>query len=616
MPRFTPKMSASSDLLLSNSRGAFLTFPTIQIRNDRHKEREIENPTKYHGFHWGTQKLVESWFASAGGELLSPENQAGFHTDLVTAEKFYSVKGSQVVEEIFVPDSLPAFAVSYYPGPMQIEFQPELDIRDRYAHSHYNYSSTFHGGICLTNSGEWWAAIGEGDIKAKNQYRYKFYPQDFERGDIAESWVHSPCSFKGSRFHFGFGKSREEALSCLALMKNGFYQLKREKAEKIKSLYAHHRVSTQNEALNRAFHATVAQFLSIQNKDMLPASGDRWFAGDSGWLRDAAISLEAYFELGLYGKAREILSFWLKKELLNDDGIFAEKLEPSPQWKGVDSTLWLLRRAGEYVRFSGDKYFLEDKGPLLRESLSRIIDKRATTRGLLKCNAYETWMDTKFTPREGYPVEIQALFAYDCLLYCSILEEKFCDTLARFAQASTNAIRTLYKCKAKVEGVERKYLCDCLSPALEKAEAITPNQLIVLDCGLADDELENDVLAVVRAKLSGKGVRTLAQEEVGYFSRHVGDCSYHRGSQWPLFNCMAAKAEIRQGKPERAFNSYIYPLMDDALEKNVGGIPELYNGDGSDAAVPKYQSWSMASFIVACKEYERASSGQQKLSQK
>ena len=608
-----PKPSPGSDLMLSDSQGAFLVIPTMQVRNGRHKEREIENPSKYHGYFSGTQKLVESWFATAGGEPLSPENQSGFRTDLVTAEKTYSVKGVEVVEEIFVPDSLPAMSVAYYTGPLLVEFQPELDIRDRYAHSHTNYSSTFHGGISLTQSGGRFVAVGEGEIRALNQFRYKFYPQDFDRGDIAESWVHSPCAFKGSRFGFGFGKSAEEAMANLATMKNNYFALKRDRAEKIRAAFVRHKISTQNDALNRAYHAVVAQFLSIQSGGRLPASGDRWFAGDSGWLRDAAISLEAYFELGLYGRAREILSFWLSRERMNEDGVFADRLDPSPQWKGIDSTLWLLRRAGEYVRFSGDKYFLEENGPLLRESLARLIDRRVTTRGLLKCSPYETWEDTKFTPREGYPIEVQALFAYNCMVYCALLEEKFCDTLARYASASINCIRTLYKSKTKVEGVERKYLCDCLSPALEKAESVTPNQLVVLDCGLADEELENDILAVVRAKLSGKGVRTLAPDEVGYFAKHVGDCSYHRGSQWPLFNYMAAKREMRLGKPERAFNHYVYPLMCDALEKSVGGIPELYNGDGSDAVAPRYQTWSLASFITACKEYERAITGQQRL---
>jgi glycogen debranching enzyme len=222
-------------------------------------------------------------------------------------------------------------------------------------------------------------------------------------------------------------------------------------------------------------------------------------------------------------------------------------------------------------------------------------------------------MDTKFTPRDGFPVEVQALFAYDCLLFRGLLDEKSGDALARTAAGTLNSINTLFKCRTKVDGVERRYLADSISMSLERNPAVTPNQLVALDCGLLDEELESDILAVVRSRLAGKGVRTLAPGEPGYFERHVGDCSYHRGPQWPLFNYMAAKREIGNGKPERAFNLYIYPLVDDVLSKSVGGVPELYNSDGSDAIVPRYQTWSLASFIIACKEFERASKGQARL---
>ena len=451
--------------------------------------------------------------------------------------------------------------------------------------------------------------IGEGEMRQLSQFRYKFYPDDFARSDIAERWSHSPCAIRGSRFFIGFGKSREDALQNYTKLKTGFEDLKRQKAERLRSLSNKQRISTQNEALAKAFQAAVAQFLSIQNGDRLPASGDRWFAGDSGWLRDSMISLEAYFELGLFDRAKKVLNFWLDPAKMNNEGVFADKVEPQPQWRGIDGTLWLIRRAGEYASIAEDKAFFEQKSDLIRTSLEGLLDRRVNERGLLLCKPYETWMDTRFTPREGYPIEVQALLAYDCLLLTRMYDERFASRLAHIAASTINSL-TLYKCKKKVEGVERRYLADHLSPSLEKGDAITPNQLVALDCGLVDDELEGDILAVVRAKLAGKGVRTLSPDDVGYFEKHVGDGSYHRGCQWPMFNYMAAKREIRHGKVERAFNHYIYPLIDDIIEKSIGGVPELYNGDGTDVAVPKYQTWSLASFIIACKEYERASSRQ------
>lgn len=610
--RLQPKPSALQDLLISNGDGLFLALPLQQIRNIRHKEREIANPSKYHGLFWKTRKLMDGWFANADGSELSPENQAAFQTDLVTAEKAYGAGSKKITEEIFIPDGFPAIAISYYGEFSSLSFQPEFDFRDRYAHNWTDYNSSADAGRVTLNSGGTFCMLGDGGEASKiHQYRYKFYPQDYERGDIAERWCFSPCVLKGRRFFIGFGGSPEEARSNFERLRNNYEDLKMAKSERLRSQANKFRLRTPNEELNHAFQLAAAQFLSLQFGGCLPASGDRWFAGDSGWLRDAMISLEAYYEFGLYDRAKQVLNLWLAPENQNSEGLFADRLEPK-QWRALDATLWLLRRTGEYITLTGDRKFLEQKHDLLRRSIEEIVDKRQNAKGLVQAKPYETWMDTKFTPREGFPIEIQALFIYDCLLFSRIFEEKVADRLIRASALTINSL-PLFKCTAKAGGVTRKYLADCLSPDLSKSAAITPNQLIALDCGVIEEELEADILAVTREKLAGKGVRTLSPGDVGYFEKHVGDGSYHRGTQWPLFNYMAAKREIRAGHPERAYNIYIYPLVDDILSKNLGGIPELYNGDGSDALVPHYQTWSLASFLVACKEYERSLTRQAKL---
>ena len=614
--KLSPKLAPENDFLMNNGEGFFLVMPVRQVRNERHKEREVENPSKYQGLFWGTQKLADGWFATADGALLSPEAQSGFQTDMVTAERTFVHDGKKITEEMFVPDGIPAIAISYSGDFVELAFQPELDIRDRYSHQWSEYAARVEGGVCICSSGPWFAVIGEGeDVKPLRQYRYKFYPQDYERNDVAERWCFSPASFVGKRFFIGFGKSEAEAMENFRKLKEHYDELKLAKAERVRATLAKYRLRTPNEDLNKAFQLVVLQFLSLQNGGFLPASGDRWFAGDRGWLRDAMVSLEAYFELGLYEKARQILSSWLVPDLQGQDGLFPNRLAGKPEWQntGLDGTLWLLRRAGEYVLLTGDRRWFDDKGELLRRALSSIIDDRMTNRGYVISKPCETWMDTKFTPREGHPIEVQSLFIYDCLLFAKLFEEKFSDRLLHIGAMAMNTLNS-FKCRAQVGGVERHYLADHLSPKLEKPLAITPNQLIALDCGIVDEELEADILAIVREKLAGKGIRTLAPDEPGYFEKHVGDQSYHRGTQWPWLNYIAVKREIKAGHPERAYNFYIYPLLGDILSRNVGGVPELYNGDGSPASCPRYQTWSMASFIISCKEYERALTKQPKLS--
>jgi len=612
MAKFQPKLSSSSDFLMNNGDGFFLVLPLQQIRNPKHKEKEIENPSKYQGLFWKTRKLMDGWFASVDGAPLTPENQTAFQTDLTTAEKSYTANGKKITEEIFVPDGLPAIAVSYYGEFTSAAFQPEFDIRERYSNNWSDYSVKIEAGAAtLSSSGIFVMLSDGGEISPLRQYRYKFYPEDYERNDIAERWCFSPCIAKGKRFYIGFGNSPDEARTNYLKLRNNFEELKMAKSERLRNLSNRFRLKTNNEELNRAFQLAVTQFLSLQFEGCLPASGDRWFAGDKGWLRDAMISLEAYFELGLYDKAKQILNLWLSASQQNGEGLFADRLDP-PQWRALDATLWLLRRTAEYVMLTDDRDFLEEKEPILRTAFERLMDKRQSAKGFVMSKPYETWMDTKFTPREGFPVEVQALFIYDCLIFAKLFEEKFASRLLHASSAALSALSS-FRCAAKIGGVERRYLADFLAPDHAKYSVLTPNQLVALDCGLVDEEIEADILVLTREKLAGKGLRTLAPGEVGYFDKHVGDGSYHRGPQWPFLNYIAVKREIRAGHPERAYNTYIYPLISDILTKNLGGIPELYNGDGTDAPVPHYQTWSLASFIVSCKEYERAATKQTRL---
>ena len=611
MAAFKPALDSGGEMLLSNSHGAFIVMPVARIRNLRHAEREQENPSKWHGFSWGRQKILDGWTAYTHSVELSPERQAGFETDLVTAKKTFSVNGAKkVTEEVFVPDRLPALAVSYS-GMGQgrcVSLLPEFDMRDRYSNAKGEYTYSVEAGKCYLSCGGSWAAMGSdcGRLLDVSKYRFKSYPEDAARHDTSDYWCFSPCEMEGEKFFFGFGRSREEAARNFSALKCGMAQFALIKKEKLSALYSEHALGAAEPEVNRAFDAVAAQLLSLEHGGALGASGDKWFAGDSGWLRDACISLEAFFELGLFRQAREVLSFWLTWDKMNAEGLFADRAEPEFSWRGVDGTLWLLRRAAEYVRLTGDKRFFEEHGGLMHESIERIADKRVNGKGLVLCKPQETWMDTRFTPRDGYPVEVQALFAYDCLLFCSLYTEKFTSRLAVLAAATNNSLNSLYRVRRAVGGREYAYLADRLTGSLEQVAELTPNQLIAFDCGVIEKEVEMHALAAVRDLLAGRGVRTLAPDEKGYFARHAGDESYHRGSQWPWLNYMAAKAEIRHGGVQTAFQYYLAPLVPGILGRDVGGVPELYNGDGSEALVPRYQTWSLASFIVACKEYARA----------
>ncbi|MBR2373765.1 MAG: glycogen debranching enzyme N-terminal domain-containing protein, partial [Lentisphaeria bacterium] len=109
-----------------------------------------------------------------------------------------------------------------------------------------------------------------------------------------------------------------------------------------------------------------------------------------------------------------------------------------------DAPLYLILGVRDYIAETGNETILDSdcSGRKLRDVISSIINSFITgtpngikmdhSSGLIFSPAHFTWMDTNFpagTPREGYPVEIQALW-YACLKFAGH------DTLAAQVQES------------------------------------------------------------------------------------------------------------------------------------------------------------------------------------
>ena len=601
---FPSELSERKDLLTSNGSGLFLLIPTKQCRNEKHREREVENPSKWHGVFLKTRKLVEGWNTAIDNVPLSPENQAGFETDLTSVFRRFNVKGAEIVEEVFTPNKLSAIALLYSGNFNSISIQPEFDIRDRYSSDTVEYGiEIFENSACVHASG-FFIYFGSGRPDFVDQHRYKKYPEDLERKDWAERWAYSPIKMKSKELFFGFGRSIEEAKGNFEKIRYNFGSLKVDKRNSIDLLFKTYDLGSIDAELNMAYSLAVHQLLSIQNDSVLPASGDRWFAGDEGWTRDSAIALEAFFELGLFETSKKILDFWLDGKKQRQDGRLPNKIEPL-DYNSSDGTLWLLRRLGEYVNLTKDLDFFRKKDKIVRNAFDGIKGNYLGKNCLVKSGPSETWMDTRFTPREGYPIEIQALFIYDCLLYSKLFMDAYGSELMKLAKDSMNSFKE-FKVGKMIDGKERYFLADHITPDGIKVSSLTPNQLIAIDCNLVDDGLKREVLNLVREKLAGIGIRSLAPEEKGYYAKHIGEQSYHRGTQWPWLNYLAAKAEFSLGNKLIAYNTYIKPLIDRILDGNLGGISEIYNGNGEECLAPHYQVWSLASFILTAKKFKEA----------
>jgi starch synthase (maltosyl-transferring) len=253
--------------------------------------------------------------------------------------------------------------------------------------------------------------------------------------------------------------------------------------------------------------------------------------------------------------------------------------------------------------------------------------KMDASSSLLWSPAHFTWMDTNFpaaTPREGYPVEIQALWIR--------LLRQLAKMRNRFPEPEWQDLAT--KAAASFEDffwLEAKgWFADCLlAPANTPAQrarvdgALRSNCLFAITLGLSNGERAQRCVESARMHLVAPGaLRSLAPLAVDvplevrspdgrvlnnpsepYFGRYEGDedtrrkPAYHNGTAWtwtfPSFCEALMMAWEFSPESKRAAKAYLGSMDRLLMDGCVGQLPEIVDGDaphlqrGCDA-----QAWS------------------------
>ena len=248
--------------------------------------------------------------------------------------------------------------------------------------------------------------------------------------------------------------------------------------------------------------------------------------------------------------------------------------------------------------------------------------------GLVFSPPHFTWMDTNFpagTPREGYPVEIQALWLRALALAAKIEPKGPWAALRK--KAADSFLRLFWT-------PERGFLSDCLHapggyrPAAEAVadDHLRCNQLFAVTLGAVppDHPAARAVLASSERLLVPGAIRTLAPGRVRYelpidgpggrlndpahpyWGRYEGDedtrrkPAYHNGTAWPWpFPSYAEALVLVYGDSAREAAASLLATALPLLEADcVGHLPEILDGDaphagrGCDA-----QAWSASEFL-------------------
>ncbi|HRR27830.1 MAG TPA: amylo-alpha-1,6-glucosidase [Victivallales bacterium] len=291
-----------------------------------------------------------------------------------------------------------------------------------------------------------------------------------------------------------------------------------------------------------------------------------------------------------------------------------------------DAPLWLFLTIKDYCETFGDAILSEkinDEENLL--SVLKTIAKYYVNgtpngikmdpeSGLIFSPSHFTWMDTNYpagTPREGYPIEIQALWI-SALEF--LYQKTNISTFEEIRQRAINSLKKFYIIKDPITE-EYEWLSDCLHCSKGKSAAravkddhLRPNQLLTITLGVinGEEKLQKGILKACSELIIPGAIRSLADRPVKYelpiigsngnilnnpsrpyFGHYIGpeDTSrkpaYHNGTAWtwlfPSYPEALVQVYGKQAIPTAlSILSSSLKLLEDG---SIGNIPEILDGD-------------------------------------
>jgi len=311
-----------------------------------------------------------------------------------------------------------------------------------------------------------------------------------------------------------------------------------------------------------------------------------------------------------------------------------------------DAPLWFITACSELVNAEGNSDFLSTRcnGRTIRDIIFSIVHwfQNGAPNGvimdpesfLIFSPAHFTWMDTNHpagTPRQGYPVEIQALW-FAALSFLNKIDPSGIEgDWSKAKKMVEQSISDMFILNNK------DYLADCLhANAGESAknavpdDAVRPNQLFAVTLeAITDLKVCRRIVSSCEQLLVPGAVRSLADQRVQYpvhiihngkalndpFNPYIGEYrgsedterkpAYHNGTAWswllPIFCEAWVKAYGKKaGDTALAWLSSSTILMDQGC---AGHIPEILDGNyphtqrGCDA-----QAWGTSELLRVWKQ--------------
>lgn len=373
-------------------------------------------------------------------------------------------------------------------------------------------------------------------------------------------------------------------------------------------------------------------------------AGYPWFLD---WGRDSLIFTRGMIAAGKLSDAKMILKQFGQ---FQENGTLPNMIQGTDAGNRdtSDAPLWFFSACADLVAAEETDAFLEEKyanstirniliamaHAMIRKTPNGIyVDDHS---GLIYSPSHFTWMDTNYpagTPREGYCIEIQALW-YAALSFLARIDPAPHGEVKNSWQARADQVKSSIK---QLFWLDRQgYLADCLHthnmPAQKEDgdDALRPNQLLAITLGAIDDTgMCRKILNACEELLVPGAIRSLADRPLErpleirlnnavinnpyhpYQGTYLGDedskrkPAYHNGTAWtwmfPLF--CEAWAKVYGDKAVKTALAWLNSSSNLINNGCIGHVPEIVDGDfphtprGCDA-----QAWGISEWIRVWKK--------------
>jgi len=473
--------------------------------------------------------------------------------------------------------------------------------------------------------------ISHGSFVWEPEWQYMVYRSiEAERGLDADSDLFSPGYFSS------FLKGGESVTLSASIMgaQDSHVSNQKSRVRDIKpEIFEKRRFCKPYEALKTALEDYVVK----RNDLNTVIAGYPWFLD---WGRDALIFVRGLIAAGKMDEARSILKQFGQFE---NNGTIPNMIrgKDAGNRNTSDAPLWFFVACADLVRIQRNEEFLDSTcgDRTIRDILFSIANayEKGTPNGirmdpescLIFSPTHFTWMDTNHpagTPRQGYPIEIQALW-FAALSFLSHIDPSGnAGDWTKKASRVQNSIFSLFWLE------KSGYLSDCLhinsgEPAAQADpdDALRPNQVFAVTLGaISDPKICRKILAACEELLVPGALRSLADRPVSrpiaiyhngttinnpqhpYQGQYAGEedlkrkPAYHNGTAWTwLFpSYCEAWAKVYGDKGKNTAFSWLASSARLASQGCVNHLPEILDGDfphrhrGCDA-----QAWGASEFV-------------------